>query len=223
MTPSLLDAIEINPEQSPVASVIWLHGLGADGNDFVPVVRQLSLNFPIRFIFPHAPVLPVTINGGYVMPAWYDILGGDASTREDEKGVRASSAEINKLIEQQENSGLPSERIFLAGFSQGGAIALQCGLRYPKPLAGILALSTYLPLRDTLITEASVSNKDTPIFMAHGLQDNVLPLIWAKMSCELLEKLHYPIEFFTYTMTHTVCAEEINAISQWLNKILGEK
>lgn len=223
MTNDLLPCVEVNPAKTATASVIWLHGLGADGNDFANVVPELSLpnHLHIRFVFPHAPMRPVTINGGVTMRAWYDVLGLDFNAREDEAGVRESQQAIGKLIEAEKKRGIHSDHIFLGGFSQGGAIALHAGLRYPEKLAGILALSTYLPLPQTFTQEANKANKDTPIFMAHGLYDPLLPMQWGQASAEFLRKSGYPLEFHTYPMPHSVCADEIRDIATWLIQILN--
>ena len=211
-----MEAVEIETGSPPQAAVVWLHGLGADGHDFEPIVPELGLEKPVRFVFPHAPVRPVTINQGMRMRAWYDIFqfGGGA---EDDKGVRASQALIEKLIEEQP---VPPEKIVLAGFSQGGAIALQTALRYPKRLAGVMALSTYLPLAATVAAERSPANAQTPIFMAHGSYDDIIPLTRAEQSRKVLEALGYPVEWRTYPMPHSVCAEEIADISAFLQKNL---
>ena len=216
------DSIEIETRPSPSHAVIWLHGLGADGNDFVPIVEQLALpNLGIRFVFPHAPMMPVTINGGFVMRAWYDILEADLSTRtEDERGVRAAQERVEGLIQKEVARGIPSSRIVLAGFSQGGAIALQTGLRYPERLAGLLALSTYLPLKQTLAKESSAANRQTPIFMAHGAMDNVVPLSMASTSRAFLEEAGYSIEWHEYPMMHNVCDAELVDLSAWLTNVL---
>ncbi|MBX9810316.1 MAG: alpha/beta fold hydrolase [Burkholderiales bacterium] len=228
MTEKLLETIEIKTARNPTASVIWMHGLGADGNDFVPVVQELDLAQapPIRFIFPHAPMQPVTINNGYVMRAWYDVSFGDLegkSRQSDEKGVRASQAAIGKLIEREIDRGIHSKNIVLAGFSQGGAIALQTALRYPQPLAGVIALSTYLPLADSLPQEASPANAKTPIFMAHGTYDPVVPYAMGSKSREFLEKSGYNVEWYEYPMQHSVCLEEIQDIGAWLKRVLGAR
>jgi len=189
MTAALLPAVEIVSGPNPTHAVIWMHGLGADGHDFEPVVDELDLDLlpPTRFVFPHAPERAVTINGGYVMRAWYDILTADFSgRREDAAGVIESAAQIEALIERENARGIPDSRIVLAGFSQGGAIALHAGLRHPRRLAGILALSTYLPLSDTLAAEASPANRDVPIFMAHGNADPVIPQDFSRRSADLL-------------------------------------
>jgi len=219
--PELPDAIEIETGKNPSASVIWLHGLGADGNDFAPIVPELELpKAAIRFVFPHAPVQPVTINGGMRMRAWYDITDG-AIRREDERGVRASQALIEALIGRERKRGTKAERVVLAGFSQGGAIALQTGLRHPERIAGIMALSTYVPLAEKLTVEASAANRGVPIFMAHGSYDPIIPLVRAEQSRELLQSLGYPVEWREYGMPHSVCPEELAHIGAWLRKVLG--
>lgn len=220
--PRVPDAIEIETGARPEAAVIWLHGLGADGHDFEPVVPQLGLpEAPgVRFIFPHAPARPVTINSGMRMRAWYDILqlGGGP---EDEAGIRASQSLLEALIARQKDRGIAASRLVLAGFSQGGAIALQTGLRYGEPLAGILALSTYLPLAATLGRERSAANQDVPVFMAHGRHDDLIPIGRARLSREALERLGYRIEWREYPMPHAVCAEEIDDIGAWLRARLS--
>ncbi len=222
MPTELLNSVEINPSQTPTASLILMHGLGADGHDFANIVPQLGLSdkLPIRFVFPHAPVRPITINGGYAMRAWYDIIGLEAGTREDEVGVRESALAIEALIEREIARGIPSQRIILAGFSQGGAMALHCGLRYAKPLAGVLGLSTYLPLASKVPVEVNVANKALPIFMAHGTQDPILPLAWAELSRDVLQNLGHSVEFHVYPMAHSVCMDEVRDISLWLQKVL---
>ena len=221
----LLDAIEIETAPNPTASVIWMHGLGADGNDFAPIVPEIGPGgLPgIRFIFPHAPMQPVTINNGYVMRAWYDVSLGDLegkSRQADETGVRASQAAIEKLIARENQRGIASHNIIVAGFSQGGAIALQTGLRHPGRVAGVMALSTYLPLADRLPAEASTMNRDVPIFYAHGTYDPVIPLAMASRSRDKLGELGYQVEWHEYPMPHSVCAEEIAEIGNWLRKVV---
>src|SRR5258708_22389331 len=211
----VLEAIEIETGKNPSASVIWLHGLGAGGNDCAPTVPELGLpKEASRFVFPHAPVQPVTINGGMRMRAWYDIADG-ANRREDERGVRASQALVETLIGREKKRGTKAARIVLAGFSQGGAIALQTGLRHPERIAGIMALSTYVPLGEKLAAEASTANRDVPIFMAHGSHDPIVPLARAERSPELLQSLGYPLEVREYGMPHSVCPEEIADIDAW--------
>ena len=221
-----LETIRIETGAKPQVSVIWMHGLGADGNDFVPIVQELDLSGApdIRFIFPHAPMQPVSINNGYVMRAWYDVRWGDLEGRSkqaDEQGVRASQAAIDRLIEQEIASGIAAGRIVLAGFSQGGAIALQAGLRYPQKLAGVMALSTYLPLAESFAREASEANRTTPIFMAHGTQDNVVPYQMGLRSKQILSENGYDVEWHDYPMPHSVCLEEITDIAAWLRRALA--
>jgi phospholipase/carboxylesterase len=209
-----MDAVEIETGPKPAVAVIWLHGLGADGHDFEPIVPELRLAKPVRFVFPHAPVRPVTINNGMRMRAWYDIFqfGGGA---EDEAGIRASQKLVEKLIEAEQG-----KKIVLAGFSQGGAIVLQTALRHPERLAGVMALSTYLPLSTTVGAERHAANHDVPIFMAHGQYDDIIPIERARRSRELLEKLGYPVTWKEYPMPHSVCAPEIGDISAFLASIL---
>jgi len=219
---SELDSIIVETREQPDAAVIWLHGLGADGNDFLPIVEQLQLpsHLAIRFIFPHAPMRPITINQGYQMPGWYDISSLSIVDSEDEAGIRESSAILKQLCEEQEADGISAGRIVVAGFSQGGAIALHCGIRYPKPLAGIMALSTYLALPDTLDDEISETAIDTPIFMAHGRQDEVVAFEYGRQSMERLEAKDIEVLWHEYDMGHAVCLEEINHIRHWLTDIL---
>ena len=216
-----LETIEIETGAKPVAAVIWLHGLGADGHDFEPIVPELKLpaSKPVRFIFPHAPQRPVTINMGMRMRAWYDILqlGGGA---EDEAGIREAQSMLESLISGEKKRGISASRIVLAGFSQGGAIVLQTALRHPERLAGVMALSTYLPLSNFLAKEKNPANKDLPIFMAHGQYDNMIPMDRAQRSREMLEALGYKLEWHDYPMPHSVCPEEIADISAWLLRIL---
>src|SRR5688572_2663178 len=221
---SLLEAIEVETGRNPAAAVVWLHGLGADGNDFVPIVNELDLaGAPaIRFVFPHAPVRPVTINNGMMMRAWYDVLFGDlegSSKRADERGVRESQAQVEALIEREAGRGIAPEKIVLAGFSQGGAVTLQTGLRYSKKLAGLMALSTYLPLAESLPKEAAPANRQTPIFMAHGAYDGVIPLVMGAGSMTLLTGMGHPVEWRQYPMQHSVCPQEIEDIGAWLRKV----
>jgi phospholipase/carboxylesterase len=218
-----LEAIEIETAASPGASIIWLHGLGADGHDFVDVVPELALpgRPGVRFVFPHAPMRPVTINGGYVMRAWYDIRDDSGVRREDPAGVRASQKAIEALIEREKERGVPAAAIVLAGFSQGGAMALYTGLRYGERLAGVMALSCSLPLGDTLAAEAAPANRDVPIFMAHGTHDPMIPMARALRAREVLTGLGYRLEWHEYQMPHSVCAEEIAHIGVWLGKVLG--
>lgn len=218
-----LPAIEIATGPAPRASLIILHGLGADGNDFAPVARELDLSAigDVRFVLPHAPTRPVTINGGYVMRAWYDILGADLAKREDEAGLRASMGEVRALIRQENERGVPSERIVLAGFSQGCAMALLTGLRHDARLAGIVGMSGYLPLAATTSAERHAANADVPIFLAHGRFDGVVPVQRAIESRELLRSLGHAVEWHEYPMEHSVCMEEIEALNTFLVKVLG--
>jgi phospholipase/carboxylesterase len=220
---SLLETVEIATGDHPEAAVIWMHGLGADGNDFVPIVRELDLSEcpEIRFVFPHAETMPVTINNGYVMRAWYDILGMDLVRREDEVGLRKSQLQIEQLIAREIERGVPAERIILAGFSQGCAMTLQTGLRYSKKLAGMLCLSGYLPLADKLPAERSDANFSTPIFMAHGRVDPVVQIARAETSRDFLKSLGYAIEWKDYSMPHSVCEEEIDDIGQVITRWLS--
>ena len=203
-----------------------MHGLGADGHDFEPIVPELALpRGPMRFIFPHAPHRPVTINGGMRMPAWYDILDPSldpASRREDAQGIRESQAQVEALVARELARGVPASRIVLAGFSQGGAIALHAGLRHAQRLAGIMALSTYLPLQSTLAAEASAANRDVPVFMAHGLADPVVVPLRATASRDLLRGAGYAVQWHEYPMPHAVCAEEIADIGAWLRAVLPD-
>ena len=218
----MLDAIELETGPRPAASVIWMHGLGADGHDFEPIVAELELpaTLALRFVFPHAPMRPVTINRGYVMRAWYDVVG-DGS--EDAAGIRASQARVEALIAREKARGFPAARVVLAGFSQGGAMALHTGLRHPERLAGIIALSCYLPLGDTLAAEASPANRDVPIFMAHGTDDPIIPLGRARRSRDKLTDLGYRVTWREYPMAHSVCDAEVDDLSAWLSAVLGEK
>ena len=215
-----LETIEIESGDQPKASIIWLHGLGADGKDFAPLADQIELPVAVRYIFPHAPMMPVSINGGYVMRAWYDISDA-AIRREDEAGVRAAQRMIEELLEHEQSRGIPAQRIVLAGFSQGGAIALQTGLRHAQGLAGIMALSTYIPIADSLTREASAANRAVPIFMAHGSGDPMIPIARALASHTLLDQLGYAVEWHEYPMPHSVCPQEIADLGAWLRRVLA--
>lgn len=218
-----LDAIEIETGPAPTASLIVLHGLGADGSDFVPVAEALDLSAvgPVRYVLPHAPARPVTINGGYVMPAWYDLLGIDLVRREDEAGLRASLLQIEALIDAEKARGIPASRIVLAGFSQGCAMTLLTGLRHRERLAGLVGLSGYLPLAAQTAAEAAPANRDVPIFLAHGLDDGVVDIQRALASRDALQQLGYPVEWHEYEMEHSVCLEEIADLNRWLLRVLG--
>jgi phospholipase/carboxylesterase len=219
----LLEHIQIETKPNPEIAIIWMHGLGADGNDFVPIVNELDLGgLPgIRFIFPHARTMPVTINGGYVMRSWYDITNADLVRREDETGLRASQQEIEAFIAREKERGIPASRIILAGFSQGCAMTIQTGLRHPETLAGMLCLSGYAPLADKLAAERSEASLATPVFMAHGRQDNVVPFMRAQQSRDALQALGYQVEWHEYHMAHSLCLEEVQDIAAWLKKVVG--
>lgn len=217
-TSTLLDVIEINPTATPVASVIWLHGLGADGNDFAPIVPELNIpqSLPIRFLFPHAPLQPVTINSGYVMRAWYDIVSLQVNTHADQKGIHHSVEQLTRLIDNEIARGIPSHKIILGGFSQGCVIALTTGLTYPKPLAGILALSGYLPFADDVMKKASAANKSIPVFLGHGTDDMVVPFFLGEETRSVLTTFNYPVAWHPYQMQHSVCTKEIQDIGEWI-------
>jgi phospholipase/carboxylesterase len=219
---ALLERIEIESAPNPTAAVIWLHGLGASGDDFAAVVPQLDLAgcAAIRFIFPHAPTMPVTVNNGYVMPAWYDIFTAELVRREDGPGIQASARAIEALIANEAARGIPAERIVLAGFSQGCAMALHTGLRHPARLAGIMALSGYLPLAGTLAAERHPANQHTPVFMAHGTADPVVVLARAEDSRRALEAMGYPVQWRTYPMPHSVHPQEVADLCRFLQAVL---
>lgn len=218
----LLESIEIETGANPQHAVIWLHGLGADGHDFAPIVPELGLQAapPIRFIFPHAPIQPVTINGGMTMRSWYDIYVADLVRHEDESGLRQSQIAVQNLIARENARGIPTEHIVLAGFSQGCAMTLQTGLRLSERLAGMICLSGYLPLASAVAAERHQANQDTPILMVHGTMDPVVPLSRAQASRGQLEAMDYQIQWQTYPMPHAVCPDEINAIGQFLCQVL---
>ncbi|MEX2123674.1 MAG: alpha/beta hydrolase-fold protein [Woeseia sp.] len=221
------DSVEIELGEEPKSSVIWLHGLGADGHDFEPIVPELGLprDAGVRFVFPHAPMRPVTINGGMTMRAWYDIRSFDRDGPQDEAGIRESATLLGRLVEREHQRGSDYGRIVLAGFSQGGAIVLHTALRYPRRLAGLLALSTWLPLaqsfRDEVADNENAASRAVPIFMAHGRFDPVLPIELGKSSKEALEHAGFTVEWHEFPMAHAVCAEEITAIGRWLQSVLG--
>ena len=222
----LLECVEVATGPAPVASVIWMHGLGADGYDFVPLVKELEINqLPgleagVRFVFPHAPMRPVTLNNGMVMRAWYDIKMSDLVRQEDEAGLRASQIECEKLIANEVARGIPKHRIVLAGFSQGGAVTLQTGLRHPERLAGLMVLSSYLPIASTVAAEVAAANKDVPIFMAHGTHDPMIALARATASRDQLQQLGYTVEWQEYPMEHSLAMEEVRDIRRWLGRVL---
>jgi phospholipase/carboxylesterase len=213
--------IEIETRPKPSHSVIWLHGLGADGNDFVPIVQELTLPpIGIRFVFPHAPMRAVTVNGGFVMRAWYDIVSQDIARKEDEVGLRQSQNIVEELIAKEAARGVPANRVVLAGFSQGGVIALQTALRQPRRLAGAMSLSAYLPLVHKIEQERNAANNDMPVFLGHGTSDNVVPLVLGKASRDQLIKMGYDVDWHQYPMAHSVCAEELQDISAWFKRVL---
>jgi phospholipase/carboxylesterase len=217
-----LETIEIQTGPGPTGSVIWMHGLGADGHDFEPIVPELVRpgERALRFVFPNALVRPVTLNRGYPMRAWYDIMGLECGTAQDEAGIRASYTEIQTLIRRENDRGIPTDRIALAGFSQGGAMALFSGTRYPEKLAGIMGLSCYMLLDSHFAAERVPANQATPIFLAHGTQDPVVSPLLGEQSRRLLEASGYAVEWHTYAMPHSVCPQEVADIAAWLRKIL---
>ena len=216
------EAVEIETGRTPTGSVIWLHGLGADGHDFEPIVPELVQpgERPLRLVFPHAPIRPVTLNGGYAMRAWYDIAALDRHTAEDESGIRASQAAIDTLIRRENSRGIASARIVLAGFSQGGAMAVFAGTRYPERLAGIMGLSCYLLLAPRLPAERSAVNQPTPVFLAHGRQDPVVPAMLGEHALHALQASGYTVEWHAYDMPHSLCPQEVNDIAAWLRRVL---
>lgn len=220
----LLEHIELATGAQPQATIIWMHGLGADGWDFMPVVRELPLpeGLALRFIFPHAPSRPVTINNGMEMRAWYDIAMSDLGRLPDEAGIRESQAAVERLIARERERGMPSERVILAGFSQGGAIALQAGLRHANRLGGIVVLSSYLPLEESLDAEAASANRATPILMAHGTDDPVIPIRLAELSRDALQRRGYEVEWHSWPMPHAVCGEEIAEVARFLMRVVGD-
>jgi phospholipase/carboxylesterase len=216
------DAVEVETGRDPAGAVIWLHGLGADGHDFEPIVRELVHpgERALRFVFPHAPIRPVTLNGGYAMRAWYDIIALDRRTAEDENGIRASQATIEAMIRRENARGIRSERIVLAGFSQGGAMALFAGTRYPERLAGIMGLSCYLLLAPRLTAERVAANESTPVFLAHGTQDPVVAPLLGEHARHALQAAGYTVEWHVYDMPHAVCPQEVDDIATWLRRVL---
>lgn len=215
---AILPHITLESGKQPQHSIIWLHGLGADGQDFVPIADELKLPVAVRYIFPHAPQRPVTINGGLVMRAWYDIASQSIDAQQDAAGIRASQVAIEALIAQEIARGISPGNLFLAGFSQGGAIALHTALRQTVPLGGVLALSSYLPLADSAVREVLASTRATPIFMAHGRSDPVIPYALGAASRDALLKFGYAVEWHEYAMQHSVCEEELRDIEAWLTK-----
>ena len=218
---ALPECVEVSSGEAPTGSVIWLHGLGADGHDFEPIVPELRLpaDLPLRFVFPHAPMRPVTINGGMVMRAWYDIVTLDTEGRADAEGVRESTAILEALIAREMERGIPADRIVIAGFSMGGAIAINTALHTAHALAGLMALSTYLPLPSEV--DGSPGSRDLPVFMAHGSFDPMLPMQWGQLSARKLEETGFSVEWHEYPMAHAVCPQEIADIREWLLRVLG--
>jgi len=216
------EAVEVETGANPTAAVIWLHGLGADGHDFEPIVPELVRpgERALRFVFPHAPIRPVTLNNGFAMRAWYDIVSLERRGPEDEAGIRASQATVEALIRRENARGIPAARIVLAGFSQGGSLALFAGLRYGEKLAGMLGLSCYLLLAGRLAAERAVENQSTPIFLAHGLQDPIVASALGEQARASLETAGYPVEWHTYTMPHSLCPQEVADIALWLRRVL---
>ncbi len=216
-----IDSIQINPTAAHKASIIWLHGLGADGNDFASIVPELHLSndLGIRFVFPHAPMIPVTINGGYVMRAWYDIVSLDVDKHADKNGIQQSVALLTQLIDHEVSLGIPTNKIIVAGFSQGAVVALTTGLTYAKQLGGILALSGYLPDATNVLTNAADANKTTPIFVGHGTQDTVVPYFLGQQTESALTTAGYTVAWHSYPMPHSVCMEEIDDIGRWIRNI----
>jgi phospholipase/carboxylesterase len=223
VTQTALEGVVVETGKNPTATVIWLHGLGADGNDFVPIVSELDLTGcgVVRFVFPHAPTMPVTINGGYVMRAWYDILGTDLVRREDEAGIKNSAKAIEHIIANQRQAGIAASRIVLAGFSQGCAMSLYAGLRHSEPLGGLVALSGYLPIADKTAIERHSANYATPIFMAHGSADPVVPMHRATASRDVLQGMGYRVDWHSYAMQHSVCPQEISDVGEFFRRVLA--
>ncbi len=223
LAPMSLEFLELQTGENPVACIIVLHGLGADGSDFVPIAHELHLSSvgPVRFVFPHAPVRRITINGGYPMRGWYDILGTDLVRREDETGLRASMAQVQALLDREAARGIAPERTVLMGFSQGGAMSLLTGLRAPRRLAGLAGLSSYLPLAACTASERSAANRDVPLFLAHGRVDPIVPLARGQSSRDALIALGYNVQWHEYPIEHSVCPEEIADLNRWLEKALA--
>lgn len=218
-----LECVEVATGPSPAASVVWMHGLGADGHDFEPIVPALRPRLPCatRFVFPHAPVRPVTLNGGYPMRAWYDVFGFDRQSRQDSEGIRSADAAIREIIARENERGVPNSRIVLAGFSQGGAMAVYTGTRQSAPLAGVMALSCYLLQSDRFAAEHSAASLQTPIFMAHGLHDELLPMTLGTQARDLLLATGYTVTWHDYPMAHSVSPEEVDDIGDWLATVLS--
>ena len=217
-----VDTIEVNAGENPAWSMIFLHGLGADGHDFAPLPAQMDLPAAVRFVLPHAPAVPVTVNGGLSMPAWYDVLTLDWNGPEDAAGVRDSSRLLRHLIRRETERGIPSHRVFIGGFSQGGSVALFTGPRHPDPLAGIVALSTWMPQPASLAEENSDANRSLPVFMAHGTYDPTVPMMFGARARDQLRAQGHDVRWSTYPMEHAVCAREIADLNEWLAARLEE-
>ena len=224
MKSDVLETVEHSTGSPETGSVIWMHGLGADGHDFEPIVPELQVEgAALRFVFPHAPVRPVTINGGSPMRAWFDVLSLERSSEQDETGIRESEEQVRALIRRENERGVPTEKILLAGFSQGGAVALHTGLRYPERLAGLIGLSTYLPLHGTVDAEAQSVNRETPVFMAHGTEDPLVAPTLGDGTREFLTDRGYSVEWHTYPMAHAVCIEEVAQIRSWISGVFSAR
>lgn len=223
MTQTNLDCVEINPDSAVKTSIIWLHGLGADGHDFESIVPELGLakDSAVRFVFPHAPVRPVTLNGGMPMRAWYDIISLDKEGRADKPGIEASAQLVQNFIDREQQRGISHDNIFLAGFSQGGAMALYCGLLQPQSLAGIIALSAYVPLEHDVREQRHPANQQTPLFLAGGDFDPIVQPQWTRKTAEALKALDYQVSWHNYPIEHSVCMEEIQELGRWLNGLLN--
>lgn len=222
MNDELLETVECTTGSPVSGSVIWLHGLGADGHDFEPIVPELRVSCgALRFVFPHAPVRPVTINGGIPMRAWFDVISLERGRQQDERGIREAQGQLQALIRRENERGIPTEKIVLAGFSQGGAIALHTGVRYPERLAGLIGLSTYLPLDWTVDAEAHDANRQTPVFMAHGAFDPLVPPVLGSGTRDLLLERDYAVEWRTYPIPHAVCADEVAHVGAWMTKVFN--
>jgi phospholipase/carboxylesterase len=219
---NLLNCIKINPDRPATATILWLHGLGADGNDFAPIVPELQLpgDLAVRFVFPNAPLMPVTINNGYVMPAWFDIISMNMDQRADQAGITESVMALHQLIEHEEQNGVPADKIIIGGFSQGAVIALTAGLRFPKRLAGIFALSGYLPFANEVMAQTSLAARDTPILVAHGTEDTVVPYSAGLATCDVLQRSGLQVSWHSYAMAHSVCGKEIQDLREFFVKNL---
>lgn len=223
MSEHMLPTVEHETAHQPNASIIWLHGLGADGHDFEPIIPELDLSdqLRVRFVFPHAPSIPVSINGGYIMPAWYDIRNSDLGIEHDAPGIERSIRQVKLLIEQEQMRGIAAGRIIIAGFSQGASMALRVGLTHRDKLAGMISLSGYLLQRDRLADLRTAENQDTPVFLAHGIDDSIVPLVLGEKARDTLVDWKYPVQWHSYSMSHQICAEEIQAVGKWISERLN--